>query len=172
MAAGRWPPPRPPIPGLHYARRPLASSGPPPPRAWAAGRRPSTFPLRPSPTLPNLQLPSGDLQLRSRRPSINTATAASRRPLASTTPAARRPPLRRPPASLLQPSSSPRLSHRPPTPTSTSSSPRPSHRPPTTHLYPAYALSVLPPPSQNWRSHHRHLAVDKNIAYHWKHKCC
>jgi hypothetical protein len=25
---------------------------------------------------------------------------------------------------------------------------------------------------QDWRSHRRRLAVDGNITYHWKHKCC
>jgi hypothetical protein len=24
---------------------------------------------------------------------------------------------------------------------------------------------------QDWRSHHRHLAIDGNVTYHWKHKC-
>jgi hypothetical protein len=29
---------------------------------------------------------------------------------------------------------------------------------------------TVPPNPQDWRSHHRRLAVDGNVAYHWKHK--
>jgi hypothetical protein len=28
----------------------------------------------------------------------------------------------------------------------------------------------VPANPQDWRSHHRHLTVDGNVTYHWKHK--
>jgi hypothetical protein len=31
---------------------------------------------------------------------------------------------------------------------------------------------TVPRNPQDWWSHHRRLAVDGNVAYHWKHKRC
>jgi hypothetical protein len=32
------------------------------------------------------------------------------------------------------------------------------------------SLKTVPANPQDWQSHHRRLAIDGNVAYHWKHK--